>query len=198
MQSSDYMPGVSGWKMENGRLEMNQANIQVGASQEAPQMITVTAGDWAESDLPANGIERYAFIGAELAKVPDEWRESAEISTANESYDESYSDIRTTLTYTRPETDTERTARLAKTRTAALTVIFKNGRTDVFSDGVVRSSFGDLTQPFAVVGDQVFINSASIETEAVARSKLSAMWSVKMTVNAKGQYVAYGIDLTRR
>ncbi|MFA0994703.1 MULTISPECIES: hypothetical protein [Pseudomonas syringae group] len=40
-------------------------------------MITVTTGEWAASDLPASAIEYYAFIGAEIFKIPAEYRDGA-------------------------------------------------------------------------------------------------------------------------
>ena len=74
IQSSNYVPGVSGWKLNSatGEFEITSARPQSGVE---AQMITVTAGEWSEYDLPANAIDRYAFIGAEVAKIPAEYRE---------------------------------------------------------------------------------------------------------------------------
>ena len=98
IQSSNYVPGVSGWKINEstGAFEINP--VRPAQSVEA-QMVTVNAGEWSEYDLPAKAIERYAFIGAEVAKIPAEYRDSAEFTTKDFSLDCDGSDVRTTLTY---------------------------------------------------------------------------------------------------
>lgn len=89
MQSADYVPGVSGWKFNKaaGELEVNCPGASMARQSSDPRAITVTAGEWSDYDLPANGIERYAFIGAELAKIPAEFRDSAEFKTEDFSFD---------------------------------------------------------------------------------------------------------------
>lgn len=96
----------------NGAVELNldtgefkQAGLALGSLPSEPQMITVTAGEWPESELPRNAIERAAFLGDQLMRIPAEHRESAELSTEDISFDRDGSDIRTALTYQRRETD---------------------------------------------------------------------------------------------
>ncbi|WET11859.1 hypothetical protein P3S72_06920 [Pseudomonas sp. D3] len=45
IQSSNYVPGVSGWKLDHvsGDFEINSAQIQVGTLPSDPQLIAVTA-----------------------------------------------------------------------------------------------------------------------------------------------------------
>ncbi|RML70566.1 hypothetical protein ALQ91_04261 [Pseudomonas syringae pv. syringae] len=196
MQSHDYEPGVKGSKLDTltGEFEINSAKISVGGLSDQPQMITVTAGEWAASDLPASAIEHYAFIGAEIFKIPAEYRESAQLTTQDESYDPVFADIRTTLTYQRPETAEEAKSRASAARIPEYS-IKKQGDTLTFLyDGVPRIVLGNLDKPdekadlpFAVEGDQV-LTQAFIDA-----GKLSPVWGVRTTTNAAGQTVFAGI-----
>ncbi|RMT20497.1 hypothetical protein [Pseudomonas amygdali] len=193
MQSHNYVPNVSGWKLDKvtGEFEINSAKISVGSLPEQPQMITVTAGEWAASDLPASAIEHYAFIGAEIFKIPAEYRESAQLTTQDESYDPGFADIRTTLTYQRPETADEAKSRASAARLPEYS-IKKQGDTLTFLyDGVPRIVLGKLDKPdlpFAVEGDQVFLTQAFIDA-----GRLSPVWGVRTTTNAAGQTVLAGV-----
>ncbi|MEE1869081.1 hypothetical protein [Pseudomonas auratipiscis] len=181
MQSADYVPKVSGWKMDShtGSLEINSGNVAVGTMPSDPQMITVTAGEWPESDLPSNAIERYKFIGEHLMQVPLENRDSAEFSTEDISFDRDGSDIRTTLTYQRLETEQEAAARVARSVGSGVTIQAGN-ITITCGDKVVARmgcGLGDERpdgQGFVVEGDQVFISqaliTASITEEASTRA----------------------------
>ncbi|WP_052743406.1 hypothetical protein [Pseudomonas veronii] len=169
IQSSNYVPGVSGWKLDHvsGDFEINSAQIQVGTLPSDPQLITVTAGSWSEYDLPANALERLAFIGAELEKIPAGCRASAEFTTEDISFDRDGSDVRTSLTYERHETAEEVAARQARAKVAGTRITQKGGLTTISIDGVTRFRCGDLTkaeqpQPFVVADDQVFIDRAFV------------------------------------
>lgn len=167
MQSADYVPGVSGWKMDKcGNYEFNSAKIT--AEQGGPRLITVTAGEWPDSELPSNGIERYAFIGAELAKIPAEYRDSAEFSSEDISFDRDGSDYRTTLTYKRRETADEVAERLQRAKTAGTRISLAGGVLSISHDGVLRAQFGDLhrdenPQPFVIVDGVTYMNEALIK-----------------------------------
>lgn len=198
MQSHDYVPGVSGWKIDRGNFELNSARLTVGGLPSDPQLITVTAGEWSESDLPSNGFERYAFIGVELMKIPLEYRDSAEFSTEDISFDHDGSDIRTTLTYERRETAEEVAARQNKAAVAGTTTSFKDGVMTLTVDGVVRLRLVNLAKseappPFAVVDGQVFVSEAFVKESSI-QNKISDNWSVKMELG-DGKYVAAGMGL---
>lgn len=200
MQSNDYVPGVSGWKMyKNGGFELNAPKISIGGLPEQPQLVVVTAGSWSESELPANAIERYSFIGAELLKIPYEFREGAELSIRDESYDAGFPDICTTLTYMRRETAEEVAARQKKAAVAGSRIITKNGVTTITVDGVVRIRLWNLDKseappPFVVVDNQVFLGSTFIQDGTIS-AKISDSWTVKKQVTADGKYVAAGLGL---
>ncbi|WP_122367151.1 hypothetical protein [Pseudomonas coronafaciens] len=197
MQSHDYEPGVTGWKLDTltGEFEINSAKISVGGLSDQPQMITVTVGEWAASDLPASAIEHYAFIGAEIFKIPAEYRESAQLTTQDESYEPGFADIRTTLTYQRPETAEEAKSRASAARIPEYSIKRQGDTLTFLYDGVPRIVLGNLDKPdekaelpFAVEGDQVFLTRVFIDA-----GRLSPDWVVRTTTNAAGQIVFAGI-----
>lgn len=197
MQSHDYVPGVSGWKFDEktGELDIGSPGINVDGLPPKSHFVTVKVGEWSERDIPANALERYRFIGQQLFIVSPEHRESAEFSTEDHSCDGDGSDIRTTLTYTRPETTEEARARVERAKVAGTRVIHKNGCMTIIQDGVVRVRIGDLSRPFIVEGDQVLISETAVDDGVVHNAKLGPTWSVGMAVNEEGQYVASGIGL---
>ncbi|MCJ2375185.1 hypothetical protein [Pseudomonas sp. RGM 3321] len=195
MQSSNYVPGLSGWKLSKGNFEVNSAEFSVGGQPDQPQMITVTAGEWAARDLPENAWEYYAFIGSEIIKIPAEHRASAKISTSDESYEPGFADIRIILTYERPETAEELSARMKKSRSAGYSIKKEGGKFTFFHDGLPRMVLGNLGKaeekidtPFAVEGDQVILNQAFIDAGTPSNS-----WALRTTTNAAGQTVLAGI-----
>ncbi len=170
LQSNDWVQGLSGWMINQstGEFEINSAKIQVGSLPSDPQLISVTAGTWPESDLPANAFGRYAFIGAELAKIPIECRESAEFTTEDLSSDCDGSDMRTTLTYERRETAEEAKVRSEKAKVAGTRICLSNGVLTVVHDGVTRLRVDNLAKPedlppFVVMGETVYMNQALID-----------------------------------
>lgn len=186
IQSSNYVPGVSGWKLNavSGDFEINSAQIQVGTLPSDPQLITVTAGCWSEYDLPANALERLAFIGAELEKIPAECRASAEFTTEDISFDSDGSDVRTSLTYERHETAEEVAARQARAKVAGTRITQKGGLTTISIDGVARFRCGDLTkaeqpQPFVVSDGQVFVDQALIDDGSITKTEVGDSESPK-------------------
>lgn len=50
-------------------------------------------------------------------------------------------------------------------------------------------------KPFIVVNGMTCISEAEVERALIAGAKISDLWSVKMQINAQGQYVAAGIGL---
>ncbi|MND52950.1 hypothetical protein D3C76_103460 [compost metagenome] len=169
-QSADYVPGVSGYRLDlkTGALEINRGHVAVGSLPSAPQMITVTVGEWSESDLPSNAVERYKFIGNQVMKVPAEHRDSAEFSTEDISFDRDGSDIRTTLTYRRLETEQEALARTSLRSGSGVTInadvltITCNGK-DMVRIGCPKNDEPSVDQSFVVEGDQVFISQAFVD-----------------------------------
>jgi hypothetical protein len=201
MQSKSYVLGVSGWKLDEttGDFELNSADSDAGYASSVPQKVTVTCGQWSEYDLPANAMERYAFIGAELAKIPAEHRDSAEFSTEDFSFDRDGSDYRTTLTCERLETPEEVAARAEKAKVAGTRITNKGGVFSIHQDGVLRIRIGNLSSvelvtPFVVVDGEAFLSAAFIEDSTVTAAKIASNWSVKMDLR-DGKYFAAGIGV---
>ena len=181
LQSHDYVPGRSGFKIDlkAGEFELNSARISVGSLPTDPQLIVITAGEWSDSELPSNAIERYKFIGEQLAAIPDECRDSAEFSTEDISFDRDGSDYRTTLTYERRETAEEVTARLSKPKGSTFKIA---GRELTFSrDGVAHIQLTDLPdlrapeqpEPFKVIDGKVCISEAFVKDASITNAKIT-------------------------
>ncbi len=187
MQSANYVPGVSGWKMDRDSFELNAGNR---VNEACPRKITVTVGDWGVSELPSSALAQVAFMADQVERLPEgvggEWE------IIDDSYEPGFSDIRLKLTYQRLETAEEVAKRLRRTEGASLSM--NGGVITVSVGGVPISRLGPLEekgeepakQSFAVDGDQLFISQALINP---------AMWSVKMQLNAQGQYIAAGAGL---
>lgn len=196
MQSHDYVPGTYGWKVNTltGDFEFNLSRMSEGGLPEQPQMVTVTAGEWAASELPTSAIEHYAFIGAEVLKIPAEYRGSSQITTQDESYEPGFADIRTTLTYQRPETAAEVAVRVKASRAAEYSFEQKGDKLTFFRNGVPRVELGNLGQanetPFAVQGGQVFLHKTFIDAAA-----FEPAWRVRTSTSADGQVIASGMGL---
>lgn len=211
IQSANYTPKSpcakhgAGWKLDlaSGVLEINGPDIQLGSLPPEPQMATVTVGEWAESDLPSNAVERYKFIGDQVMKVPAEHRDSAEFSTEDISFDRDGSDIRTTLTYERPETADEVSARVQARMGASIKL--EKGKLTVSHGDVPRVALGDLDHPFVVEGDRAYISEAFVEEGSMGLGPVAMPesqcvvsaheFALKMQVNAQGHYVVAGIGV---
>ncbi|MER2098838.1 hypothetical protein N0B28_13395 [Pseudomonas sp. SD17-1] len=173
IQSANYTPKSlcgkhgSGWKLDlaSGDFEINGPDVQLGSLPPEPQMATVTVGEWAESDLPSNAVERYKFIGDQVMKIPAEHRDSAEFSTEDISFDRDGSDIRTTLTYERPENTDEASAR-SQARMGT-SIKLENGKLTISDGGVPRIVLRRLDQPFVVDGGQAYISEACIDEGSI-------------------------------
>lgn len=198
IQSVNYTPKTpcgkkgSGWKLDlaSGDFEINGPDIQLGSLSPEPQLVTVTVGEWSESDLPNNAVERYKFIGDQVMKIPAEHRDSAEFSTEDISFDRDGSDIRTTLTYERPETAGEASAR-SQARMGT-SIKLENGKLTISDGGVPRITLGRLDQPFIVDGDRAYISEAFVDEGSIGTAH---EFAVTMAKNANGQYVSTGLGL---
>ena len=202
IQSANYVPGVSGWKLEqDGTFEINSCILGGVAKAPERQTVSVEVASWSKYDLPKNVANLLQFMQAELQKVPDQYRHAAEFEEFDASYGDESFNARLFLSYSRLETEEELADRLEKAKVAGTRVSIKNGEMIVTHDGVVRFKIGnpdqpepEKPQPFKVDGDQVYINEAFIE-DAVLDSKLAASWSVNTQVLANGQYYSAGVGL---
>lgn len=197
IQSSNYVPGVSGWKFNalTGEFEIHTST---SASIPEPQPITVTAGDWSESELPSNALERYAFLGSEIQKIPLDCRESAEISTSDHSCcPGDYSDVRTTITYVRRETPSEVEARMKRGSASAMMDGLVGGNFSIYHDGQLRVRLGSLEapSPFVVADGKIYLREDLVDKGSVKHFTVSPQYSVKVQRGANGApyFAGYGI-----
>lgn len=185
MQSHDYVPGVSGWKFhkETGEFEINSCIF--GSASKAPerQMVSVEVASYSKYDLPKNAANLVQFMEAELQKVPEQYRHSAEFEEFDASYGDESFNSRLFLSYARLETEEELADRLEKAKVAGTRIVNSGGCTTIIVDGVVRARFGDLDQPepvteqsqsFKADGDKVYLNEAFVDDGSVAKAKIGA------------------------
>lgn len=200
MQTNDYVPGASGLKIDlkTGEIEINSARLQVGSLPSEPQMVTITAGEWPDNEMPSNAIERYKNIGAELAKIPPEFQDSAEFTTKDYSFDCDGSDYRTTLTYQRRETTEEVVARQNKAKIGGSSIKLVGGVITVTHEGVVRCQITGMPDVkthgcFIVVDGVTYIDQAFVK-EARIEARVPAQWTIKKSL-LRGKLITTGFDL---
>lgn len=172
IQSSNYVPGVSGWKFNalTGEFEIHSSDASTSAD---PRLISVTAGSWSDYDLPSNAVEYHTFIGAELDKIPAEYRASAGITTEDISFYHDGSDVRTTLTYERRETCEEVADRIEKSSVSAQMSGLAGGGFSIFHNGQLRVRLGSLEGPslFVVANGKVYLRDDLVKiTQAPKKS----------------------------
>lgn len=143
IQSSNYVPGVSGWKLNNltGEFEINSCS---GDKEPEPKMVSVEVASWSKWDLPKNAASLIRFIEAELQKVPEQYRHAAEFELFDASYDDDSFSSRLFLSYPRLETAEEVAHRLKKAKLTGTRIVKAGGCTTIICDGVVRVRYGNL------------------------------------------------------
>lgn len=142
IQSTDYVQGMSGLKIDfkTGNIELNSCTL--GSFKKSPerQLVSVEVASWSKYDLPKNAANLLQFMQAELQKVPEQYRHTAEFEEFDASYgDESFS-ARLFLSYSRLETEEELADRLEKANLVGVSrVSIKDGVISVSHDGVLTS-----------------------------------------------------------
>ena len=193
IQSSNYVPGVSGWKINSvtGEFEIHSSSASTSTE---PRLISVTAGSWSYYDLPTNALEYHAFIGVELDKIPAEWRAGADITTEDISFDRDGSDVRVTLTYERRETCEEVADRVEKSSVSAQVECLAGGGFSIFHNGQLRVRLGSLEAlaPFVVADGKVYLRDALVKEASIAKASIASEWSVRLEVSQAGQPYAAG------
>lgn len=211
MQSNDYVPGVSGWKLDplKGDFELNSCTI--GSVSKAPerQMVSVEVASYSKYDLPKNAANLVQFMAAELQRVPEEYRHAAEFEEFDASYGDDSFSPRLFLSYSRLETEEELADRLQKAKSAGIQIKSDGGVTTFTHDGVLRIRIGNLAapkpehgtaeaaaKPFVVVDGAAYVNEASIKEVVVhgPHGQLGANWQLKLEPH-NGRYILAGIGV---
>ncbi len=150
IQSANYVPGASGWKLNalTGEFEINCCTLGSAANAPERQMVSVEVASWSKYDLPKNAANLLQFMQAELERVPEEYRHAAEFEEFDASYgDESFS-ARLFLSYSRLETEEELADRLEKANLVGVSrVSIKDGVISVSHDGVLTSRLAIYKAP---------------------------------------------------
>ncbi|MDI3274871.1 hypothetical protein [Pseudomonas sp. AL03] len=200
IQSSNYVPGVSGWKLNSltGEFEINSCTLGSAAKAPQRQMVSVEVASYSKYDLPKNADNLLQFMQAELQKVPEAYRHAAEFEEFDASYGDESFNARLFLSYSRLETEEELADRLEKAKVAGTRTVFSNGCFTVIHDGVVRYRIGNLDkpeqpEPFVMVDSVTYMNEAFIK-DGMIDAKIATNWSVKMELR-NGKFVATGIGL---
>ena len=210
MQSHDYVPGVSGWKLDplKGDFEFNSCTVGSVSKTPERQMVSVEVASYSKYDLPKNAANLVQFMEAELQKVPEEYRHAAEFQEFDASYGDDSFSSRLFLSYSRLETEAELADRLEKAKSAGTQIKIEGGVTTITHDGIIRFRIGNLAapepehgtgeqpaKPFVVVDGTTYLSEAFIEDGTITSGKIASNWSVKMQANAQGKYVVAGIGL---
>ena len=205
IQSDNYVPGVSGWKLNTltGEFEINSCILGSAANAPERQMVSIEVASWSKYDLPKNAANLLQFMQAELQKVPEQYRHAAEFEEFDASYGDESFNSRLFLSYARLETEEELADRMEKAKVAGTRIVKAGGCTTIIVDGVVRVRIGNLAapvpepeqpEPFIVDGDQAYINEATIQ-DGIVKSPWPAAWGVRMQLGENGKLYAAGIDL---
>lgn len=200
IQSANYVPGVSGWKLNSltGEFEINSCTLGSAANAPERQVVSVEVSSYSKYDLPKNAGELLAFMQAELQKVPEEYRHDALFEDFDASYGDDSFSARFFLSYSRLETEQELAERLEKAKVAGTHLSIKNGDMTVTHDGVVRLKIRnpdqpepEQTQPFKVDGGSVYISEAAI-ADAMIRGQIG---ETKLFQDMKEQVELLGSNL---
>ncbi|WP_233093607.1 MULTISPECIES: phage tail tip fiber protein [Pseudomonas] len=201
IQSANFVPGVSGWKIDNttGEFEINSCILGSAAQAPERQMVSVEVGSWSKYDLPKNAANRLKFMEAELQKVPEEYRHTAEFEEFDASYGDESFNARLFLSYSRLETEEELADRLEKAKVAGTHTRLTNNGLTVSHGGVLQYRFGNLDapeqpQPFKVDEGKTYINDTFLHDGAITNAKIGPSWSLKMQEGVNGLCAA-GVGL---
>ncbi|MBW1251059.1 hypothetical protein I7860_30815 [Pseudomonas tolaasii] len=202
IQSSDYVPGVSGWKLNTltGEFEINSCAMGSAANAPERQMVSVEVASWSKHDLPKNAANLLQFMQAELQKVPEQYRLAAEFEEFDASYGDESFNARLFLSYSRLETEEELADRLEKAKNAGTRINLAGGVLSISHDGVLRARIGDLEkgdqpQPFVVVDGVTYIRQAFIDDGTITKAKITDECSVRFGVTPTGEKYAAGLGL---
>lgn len=200
IRSTNFVPGVSGWKLNHdGSFEINSCVLGDAAKAPDRQTVSVEVASWSKYDLPKNAANLLQFMAAELQKVPEEYRHTAEFEEFDAIYGAESFNARLFLSYSRLETEEELADRLEKAKVAGTHIRIKDGVISVSHDGVLRYRFGNLDapeqpQPFKVDEGKTCINDTFLHDGAITNAKIGPSWSLKMQEGVNGLCAA-GVGL---
>ena len=186
IQSSNYVPGVSGWKLDQatGDFEINSCTLGSAANAPERQMVSVEVASWSKYDLPKNAANLLQFMQAELERVPEQYRHAAEFEEFDASYGDESFNSRLFLSYARLETEEELADRLAKAKVGGTRIVRAGGCTTLIVDGVARVQVGNLPDPvdverFKVVDGVTYVSKAFVDDGSITKTEVGDSESPK-------------------
>lgn len=186
--------------LKTGEFELNSCTLGSAANAPERQMVSIEVASWSKWDLPKNAANLLQFMQAELERVPEQYRATAEFEEYDASYDDESLNARLFLSYSRLETEEELAGRLEKAKLAGTRINLAGGVLSISRDGVPLARIGaletgDQPQPFVVVDGETYIRQAFVDDASINAARIAASWSVKMQLNGRGQYVVAGIGM---
>lgn len=162
MQSHDYLPGLSGRKLDSFSGEIEIESVTLGSAATAPerQMVSIEVASFSKYDLPKNAGALLALMQVELQKVPDEYRHVAEFEEFDTSYGDESFNARLFLSYSRLETEEELADRLEKAKVASRLMV-SSDRLEISANGRVVLVMA-AEPPFVQHADTCHINGRMI------------------------------------
>lgn len=202
IQSSNYVPGVSGWKLDQatGDFEINSCTLGSAANAPERQMVSVEVASWSKYDLPKNAANLLQFMQAELERVPEQYRHAAEFEEFDASYGDESFNSRLFLSYARLETEEELADRLAKAKFAGTRIVHNGGCTAITCDYVVRMQLGENGKLYAAgmgVGlpSQIVVSADRFAINGRSASEILEMLAGKIGKTELDQDLKGQIDL---
>lgn len=182
MQSNDYKPGVSGWKLDkDGGFEINSASFGSASAVPEPQMIEIEVFNVRQDDLPTDPNDLAEMLSDAQRKAYDagaRGKGAVQLEFYTED-DPDFPTPRLRMFFNRPENIDELCARLKRAASQGQSIRLTRGGMEVLQDGIVRVRFGNL--------------GSEAEDRAIADNALATQYSIKVAVSEAGQHFASGV-----
>lgn len=200
MQSKDYVPGVSGWKIDpTGDFELNSTMGGEHNLDPEPRSVKVELFDMLQQEMPTGFAELNDLLKDHAARAP-----AGRLVELQYYVDETTPDWpvgKVTMFYRRPENAEEVAARIKANQPRRL--VIKNGSFSYYSGGQLRCRVGDLSKPEPVAVDREAVSQPAepapfIVVDGVTyirQAESASDFKLKLSINSNGQYVAAGVGI---
>lgn len=144
MQSNDYTPGVSGWRLENDVLYINYASLGSASAVPEPQMIEIEVFNHRQDELPTTPGALAKLIedaNHDAYKAGARGAGAVQVEFYTETIDPEYPTQRLRMYFRRLENIDELCARLKLAASKVSSIKITDGGFELSQDGVVRLRF---------------------------------------------------------
>lgn len=206
MQSNDYKPGVSGWKLDkDGGFEINSASFGSASAVPEPQMIEIEVFNVRQDDLPTDPNDLAEMLSDAQRKAYDagaRGKGAVQLEFYTED-DPDFPTPRLRMFFSRPENIDELCARLKRAASQGASMRLVDGVFEFLHDGVVRMRLGNLEGEAEARADADQAAAESIAAVAKAATagthsateSMQSTYAIKLKVNEAGQYIAAGVGI---